>query len=274
MTSSNMQSAPLHESAKDQHVHSHTAREWLDSTPERRWPRVAILVAALLWTLGAVALALLSVAAHSTPAFPQDGPIDTAMLRWQNTPLGALAELGANVNWPLPSAIMLALVFATLLILRLYREAICTAVASFGSDLVNITLNGVVARPRPGDTVLPTSLGLNSHSFPSGHAAHTLAFYGFLLYLSLRASRHAPQWRGWLYAIDVLCVYLIVSVGPGRILERGHWPSDVLAGYLVGALTLTIAIALYHVLTLRQQTKATSATSDSAPAVEGPTAAH
>jgi membrane-associated phospholipid phosphatase len=44
------------------------------------------------------------------------------------------------------------------------------------------------------------------------------------------------------------CVYFILTVGLSRVLERGHWPSDVLAGYLVGMLSL------YHVLALRRQT--------------------
>ena len=36
------------------------------------------------------------------------------------------------------------------------------------------------------------------------------------------------------------------------VLERQHWPSDVAAGYLVGALALTAAIVLYHRLGQRE----------------------
>jgi undecaprenyl-diphosphatase len=50
-----------------------------------------------------------------------------------------------------------------------------------------------------------------------------------------------------LRVVEVICGYFIVFIGISRLLEDDHWPSDVLAGYLLGAMMLAVAILLYHV---------------------------
>ncbi len=221
---------------------------------EKRWPRQRVVALACVWIAGGLGLAALSVAAHGSSTFPVDPGIARAVQRLGGTPIGGLVELAGNANWPLPAIIGLVVIFATLLVLRLFRAAICTAVAGFGSDLTNLALNTIVARPRPNGIHIPTLGGLGSHSFPSGHVAHTLGLYGFVFYLCWRAERteRGAKWRPWLVAVQVISAVFIVTVGPSRILEREHWPSDVLAGYLVGGLVLILAIALYHTLTLRR----------------------
>ena len=44
----------------------------------------------------------------------------------------------------------------------------------------------------------------------------------------------------------MICVCFIAFVGLGRIMEGEHQPSDVLAGYILGAMMLTVAIWLYY----------------------------
>jgi len=39
-------------------------------------------------------------------------------------------------------------------------------------------------------------------------------------------------------------------IGLSRLLEDDHWPSDIVAGYLLGAMMLAVAIVIYHALTL------------------------
>jgi PAP2 superfamily len=135
---------------------------------------------------------------------------------------------------------------------------------------LNVTLNRIVARPRPNNVQIHTVAHLGLHSFPSGHVTHVIAFYGFLLYLchtawtrlgntayieGRQASRHGldraqahPAWRATLVVVQVICAYFIVFIGPSRVLEGEHWPSDVVASYLLGALVLAAVIALYHTL--------------------------
>ena len=69
------------------------------------------------------------------------------------------------------------------------------------------------------------------HSFPSGHAALTLAVYGLLAYLWFRASRSGLERA----LVVVLLAALLGSTGWARIRLGAHWPSDVLAGWAIGA---------------------------------------
>lgn len=133
---------------------------------------------------------------------------------------------------------------------RRIRAAVCAAVAGFGADAINVTMNSLVARPRPAGGQIHAVANLGLHSFPSGHVTHVVAFYGFLFYLTILGDRIHPRWRPFLWVVRAICLYFILLIGVSRVLEGEHWPSDVLASYLLGALVLVIAVALYHLFAL------------------------
>lgn len=212
------------------------------------WPRRDLLAAMALWLLGALVFAALAAAAHRYPEFPGDVGITAMVQQLHDTPLAPLINFASDSNWPTPAGIIALVVIALLALSQHIRAAICTAVASFGADLANVMVNGLVARPRPQGIHIHVVAHLGLHSFPSGHVTHVVGFYGFLFYLSLRAERVHPAWRSWLLALRAICLYFLIAIGISRVLEGEHWPSDVLASYLLGALVLTIAILLYHLL--------------------------
>ena len=79
------------------------------------------------------------------------------------------------------------------------------------------------------------------HSFPSGHVALMIAVYGLLTYLWCRASRSIVERA---LAVLLLAALLFIT-GWARVRLGSHWPSDILAGYLIGAAWLaTVVVAL------------------------------
>jgi membrane-associated phospholipid phosphatase len=227
------------------------------------WTLRHAAVAAILWLVGVALLALLSVAAHSHPEFPGDVGLEQAVQRLRDTPLDPLISFASAANWPTPAGIIAVAVILALALLRHVRAAICAVVAGFGADLANVTLNGLVARPRPNNVSIHVVAHLGLHSFPSGHVTHVIGFYGFLLYLTYRVERAHPNLRAPLWVVRAICLYFLIAIGPARVLSGEHWPSDVLGSYLLGALVLTVAVALYHALAIawlhlreRQRTRA------------------
>jgi undecaprenyl-diphosphatase len=86
----------------------------------------------------------------------------------------------------------------------------------------------VVGRPRP--QLWPRLVEATGYSFPSGHALGSAALYGFLAHV---LARRWPRHRLALYAGGILTA---LYVGGGRLYLGVHWPSDVLAGWTLGAL--------------------------------------
>jgi undecaprenyl-diphosphatase len=216
----------------------------------RHWTRWRIATVGALWIAGVVALAVISLFAHEYPTFPGDVGLAEGIQRLHQPILVAIVNFASDANWPTPAGIITVVVVAALALLRQFRAAIASAVTGFGADLANVTLNGLVARPRPHNVHIHVVAHLGLHSYPSGHVTHVVAFYGFLLYLSMWASRAHLAWRPWLRVGQAICLYFIVFIGPSRVLEGEHWPSDVLASYLLGALMLVVGIAVYHLLAL------------------------
>ncbi len=215
------------------------------------WPAMASPILIIGWGAIAVALAVLAVEAHRYATFPLDHSFTAWALGDERNGLTPGIKTLGDVAGPLGAAITYVIVLGAMLLLRLFREALCAAIAGLGAEIGNIVINGLVARPRPPAYHGSTVLGLGAHSFPSGHTADALGLFGFLFYLCAIAWETAPRWRGWLRAAQVLIVLYLVDVGVSRIMEQQHWPSDVFAGYLVGALALIPAIALYHWLSQR-----------------------
>jgi membrane-associated phospholipid phosphatase len=219
------------------------------------WQRGAALVA--LWLLGAVALAVLSLFAHQYAEFFFDRPITLWLQQALRVPpLTRFINLASDANWPVPAGAAVISATVGLALLRRYRAALVTALAGFGAANVSFIINGLVARPRPvgGEIQVIANIGL--HSYPSGHVSQVASFYGFLLYLSIRARKSNRTWPPltlWLLVVQAICVYFLVFIGPSRVLQGEHWPSDVLGSYLVGGLWLALMIALYHWLGMGQR---------------------
>ena len=109
-------------------------------------------------------------------------------------------------------------------------------VATLGSTIFTFLSKLLFHRDRPADILLFEQ----TDSFPSGHATVTVALYGFLAYIAIRFSHNfSHQVR-----IVVMTVFFSILLGLSRIVLNEHYLSDVLGGYLVGTLWLTVAISV------------------------------
>lgn len=78
----------------------------------------------------------------------------------------------------------------------------------------------------------------NTFSFPSGHALIAAAFYGFLIYFFWRTAKSKAQ----KYFFLIAGLILILLIGLSRLYLGVHFFSDVIGGYVLGALWLAVGI--------------------------------
>lgn len=77
-------------------------------------------------------------------------------------------------------------------------------------------------------------------AFPSGHAANAAALWGYVAwYVSMQWSRVRR------ISVLVLAGLASVIVGVSSWLLRSHWPSDLVAGSLIGLVSLISVVGLY-----------------------------
>jgi undecaprenyl-diphosphatase len=172
--------------------------------------------------------------------------IDVAItLRWQAAHHRSLALLMEAASWPgFPpqSRIIPPLAMATMLVMRLRTEAFFQLLA-WGTALVSTLVKGFVQRPRPlPEQVRVVLAPLGGSSFPSGHVLTYVGTYGFMAFVVYSVIRE-PQVR-WPLTAGLLG--MVGLVGPSRIYQGHHWPTDVAASYTLGTAYLIAIMALYQ----------------------------
>jgi len=137
----------------------------------------------------------------------------------------------------------LVLVCAAVIFFLLLSGRARTALFVFAATFAGIGLAALLklaySRPRP--TLVPHLVDVTSSSFPSGHAADSAIVYLTLAALLARTVRE-PALRAYIIGAAILLTLLI---GLSRVYLGVHWPSDVVAGWTIGA-AWALACSLAH----------------------------
>ena len=120
-------------------------------------------------------------------------------------------------------------VLAYMLLRRQRFSAIFLAVAISGGLILSNLAKSGFSRPRPD--LVPHGVEVMTASFPSGHSMMAAVTY---LTLAVMLARTAEQIGIRVFYITLASI-LTLLVGLSRIYLGVHWPSDVLAGWTLGA---------------------------------------
>ena len=143
-------------------------------------------------------------------------------------------------TWPM---VGYTAVLAIALFARDHRRAAYYAVGvMLTTSLLTTLVKVTIGRQRP-DWQDAAGI-LESKSFPSGHASSIVAFAGILIIVSLMLIRRANLRR----AAYAGAVTLAVAVCWDRVLLGRHYPTDVIAGALLGLAVLLIGLAIFSPL--------------------------
>jgi undecaprenyl-diphosphatase len=100
----------------------------------------------------------------------------------------------------------------------------------------NTLLRHFIHRTRP-DTLYVSNMFFKTSSFPSGHAFGAMVICGLLAYLS---AKYLPT--PWNYIAAILLGLFILAVGISRVYLGAHYPTDVIAGWLLGAIVVLLIV--------------------------------
>ncbi|MGK7379307.1 phosphatase PAP2 family protein [Planococcus sp. 1R117A] len=101
--------------------------------------------------------------------------------------------------------------------------------------LLTTMLKELYERGRPSINPEIDAVGF---SFPSGHSMGSLIFYGFIMYLVMRGNGTTLFKRMSVFLMAIL----VLLIGMSRVYLGAHFPSDVLAGFIAGAIWLILCL--------------------------------
>ena len=174
------------------------------------------------------------------------GDWDESVNRWlaeRRTPwLDGLTGAVTFMANTLPVVAVVAVSCVVLLVLHRWREAVFIAGALLLEVTVFLTANTLADRSRPDVPRLDSTP--STGSFPSGHAAATLALWvGLAIIISTDVRRRLVSVVAWIVA-----VLLALTVAFARAYRGMHHVTDVVAGLALGAAALAIALLAARVV--------------------------
>ena len=191
-----------------------------------------------LWAFvgGFAITVLMFVVARACSNFPGDEWILKASQRIEVDWLDALA-LGLDEMGEVP--VLPALLGGSILALFAARRRVesLMIVASLPFMVAGQLLKLAVGRARPEEMLaFAESAGFG---FPSGHSVYAMLFGGLMIFIAGRLIRNVWVRR----FVQGFVVLWIVATGASRVYLGVHWPSDVVGGFMFGAISLTLIIA-------------------------------
>jgi membrane-associated phospholipid phosphatase len=208
--------------------------------------------AALVAAAGYLALVILMLAIGLALTHPLDhsvGRWDESVNRWfadHRTPLWNSVTEDATWMVDTVPAIAVAFVITAVLAWRhRWREAAMLVFALALELVVFLSVTWLVARPRPD--VVRLNASPSTSSFPSGHtAAATVLLAGLAIIVTCCTRNTVLRVSSYVFAVAAA-----VLVGFGRVYRGMHHPTDVIAGAVLGAGCLVVAVLVVRTVAVR-----------------------
>jgi undecaprenyl-diphosphatase len=214
------------------------------SSPARRFERKQLAVVTIgLGIVGLIALGA-AVIAGGTAEFDKelllslrdDGDLANPLgPRWLEEMVRDVSALGSTFVLTLAVVVVAGFLW---IVDAPAKAAFLVVAVSLGS-LLNRVLKLIIARPRPD--IVEHATYVSNESFPSGHTANSAIVY---LVLGMMLARVEDSFAAKVFVFGV-CTLLTVMIGLSRVYLGVHWPTDVLAGWILGG---SWAVLCWYVL--------------------------
>lgn len=137
---------------------------------------------------------------------------------------------------------IIIIILLSFILIKNKKYSLCIFLDGICVVLLNYIVKNIFMRDRPFDLMI---INEDGYSFPSGHSMVSAGIYGFLIYLTWK-SNFSKKIK---IIITIYLITLILLIGISRIYLGVHFPTDVLAGYL---LSLSFLIVFTFILEKRK----------------------
>lgn len=217
-------------------AHDGTLRHTIEAAKGHHRPDSWLLILATLGT--AILFAVIKLASEILEGdrFAFDKAIITGLRQADNLALPAFPDWLTEAMIDITAlggvtVLTLVTIFAVgyLLAIGRHRAALFVAASVSLGGIATKVLKAFFVRERPD--LVPHLVPVDSASFPSGHAMNSALVYLTLAALVARTRSH----RGVRIYLMSAALGLTLLIGASRVYLGVHWPTDVLAGWGVGA---------------------------------------
>ena len=197
-----------------------------------RWRSLLTLFIGVYLPLQVFGLLALEVWQHEG-GFPWDVPILIAIHKTAQPQLDVFALSLTKFGSFWTAIPIFAAIALVLLLLKRWRSLAYVLTTALGSAFINRTVKELMHRVRPD--LWESSAHELSYAFPSGHAMTSMTLIAVLVVLAWNS------YSRWL--VLIFGSLFVVAIGWTRLYLGVHFPSDILAGWMV-ALAWAIGVSL------------------------------
>lgn len=196
---------------------------------------------------------------------------DDAVLQWigMHRPV-SLEPVMLEITFLGTGSVVLMIVAVSALFLWLSQHrysATLLVIATLGGILLNNLLKAGFGRPRP--QIFEWGSHALSSSFPSGHAMSATVVYSTVAYLAARLQK-----KHWHRALTMFGAAVVIALIAGTRLYLGvHYPSDVIAGIIIGLAWAAFCMATLEAIQLYARRRAPRILKDEKPPARDVTSA-
>ncbi|MEE4025611.1 phosphatase PAP2 family protein [Gordonia sp. PKS22-38] len=165
---------------------------------------------------------------------PMDRSITDAVIDHRSPFATDLAQIITATGNTLVLAVLATLVVISLAVRGWRAEAVMVGVGSILGYAVMVSLKQLFGRPRP--PVSDRLLDIETYSFPSGHAMMSMVVFGLIAVAAHRTS----SWVRAHPVVLVLAPLWSIAIGCTRVYLGVHWATDVIAGWVIGAVWVAL----------------------------------
>jgi len=133
------------------------------------------------------------------------------------------------------SMVIISVIISVFLwIRRLKKDAIFLSITMLADALILFILKNLFKISRPISKFITET----DFSFPSGHAATSVVFFGILAYLIIKRYKNVN------FEAALASIFMVLLIGFTRLYLGVHWFSDVLGGIFLGWFILTSSLII------------------------------